>query len=290
MAMGQHANGASTTFNPGSTTSVATNSSGLAPFTNLNVHVTSVNYTILATVNKNPSGIVEAEREVRPRERPEELQQQDLPGRPEQLGQPDVLHRDRGFDDGCEPDGNPRDRRVHDHRGSEHGQHRAGLNGQAFGVAIGLSGTAADYPVDPAAKPTFTIVTRIDKSIVKNAPGPNGATKFDICLGAVNTITGLTSGNACANPTTDPSFPTKSGGCAVRRRPRRAASTTTGASCQMRRTGRSRAPTRRSSSRSSSRRRRTERGTSFSPRAFRTRSTRTPSAGRRQQTRAVAAA
>ena len=58
MTIGQHASGASTSFTttPSSTTSVATNSSGLAQFANLNVHLTAVNYTIVATVNVNPSG------------------------------------------------------------------------------------------------------------------------------------------------------------------------------------------------------------------------------------------
>jgi len=58
-------------------------------------------------------------------------------------------------------------------------------------------------------------VTRIDKSIVK-ASGPRSPNAFDVCLGALNTVTGLTTGSTCANPATDPSFPSKSGPCAVR--------------------------------------------------------------------------
>ena len=92
----------------------------------------------------------------------------------------------------------------------------AGLGGQGFGLSLGISGTAADFPSNAATKPTFTIVTRIDKSVVKAKPQPNGPNNFDICLGAVNTLTGLTNTNACVNANTDPSFPAKGGGCAVR--------------------------------------------------------------------------
>ncbi len=88
-----------------------------------------------------------------------------------------------------------------------------------FGQAIGIAGTAADF-ITTTSHPTFTIVTRIDKSIVQKAPGPNGATKFEICLGALNTlhpVAGPPPITTCTDPNTSNSFPKKDGGggCAV---------------------------------------------------------------------------
>ena len=90
-----------------------------------------------------------------------------------------------------------------------------GTNG-VFGNQLGAAGTAADF-VTTVDKATFTVVTRIDKSIVKKKPQPNGASSFDVCLGAQNKNNPPSAGHQtpCVNGATDPSFPKKGGGCAV---------------------------------------------------------------------------
>jgi len=221
MTISQFATGASSTFNAGSTAQVNTNAAGLAAFTNLKIHAASVNYKIRGTVNVNPSGTVLAD------SAPFDIAN-DLKGC-------------NGTSPTCQGNQASSDNKTFSTVTvtSTIGVNLTGslgtavstsivapttlppgvctgLGGRGFGVSLGISGTAADFPSTTATKPTFTIVTRIDKSLVKAKPQPNGANNFDVCLGAVNILTGLTNGNACANALSDPSFPAKGGGCAVR--------------------------------------------------------------------------
>jgi hypothetical protein len=219
MTIGQHAGGASTTFNAGSGTSVATNASGLAPFPNLNIHAASVNYTIVGTVNKNPSGTVSGESSKF--DVANDLQS--CPGNSKTCQGAQSSSDNLTFSTvtvtsttAANLTGSLGTAVSTSITAPTSSNVCAGLNGQGFGAALHISGTAADFPVVAATRPTFTIVTRIDKSIVKASPGANSPNSFNICMGAINTLTGLTGGNACANPNTDPSFPAKGGGCAVR--------------------------------------------------------------------------
>lgn len=219
MTIGRHASGASSTFDAGSTNPVSTNpSSGIAQFTNLIIDQASVNYTIVATVDSSlaQSGKVSTESST--------------------FDVANDLTGCNGNSPTCQGNQSTSDSltfstvtitstvtgvNLTGNLGTAVSTSITapssacpGANGQGFGAALGISGTAADFPIaaNAAAKPTFTIVTRIDKSIVKKS-GPRSPNAFDVCLGALNTLVG--SGTACANPSNDPSFPTKSGSCAV---------------------------------------------------------------------------
>lgn len=89
--------------------------------------------------------------------------------------------------------------------------------GDPFGIGAGMEADFVRTSGDPS-QPDFTITARLDKSLVKPKPQPNGAATFDVCLGAKNVLNAPSPGTpACTNPFAPDfhqSFPTKSGTCA----------------------------------------------------------------------------
>jgi hypothetical protein len=84
-------------------------------------------------------------------------------------------------------------------------------------------GFASTSIKSPGDQPSFKIVARLDKAVVRTKPGNPGATKWDICLGAINVLNppvGLPNGyvpspSECNEPAVDISWRTKDGSCAI---------------------------------------------------------------------------
>src|SRR5262249_8057049 len=64
-------------------------------------------------------------------------------------------------------------------------QNIAPPNGPCAGFTPLGAGTSVDILSTGTARPTITVTWRLDKTLVKAAGNP-GASKFDICMGAVN--------------------------------------------------------------------------------------------------------
>jgi hypothetical protein len=84
-------------------------------------------------------------------------------------------------------------------------------------------GFASTSVKSPGNQPSFKIVAVLDKEVVRTKPGNPGATKWDICLGAINVLNppvGLPNGyqpppSDCDQPSVDVSWRTKDGSCAI---------------------------------------------------------------------------